>query len=219
MSDQAAHETDPLIKHVPLRGKRLGRWSLPWWSRQITRSFLPKPNPHSYAVLDPFCKDAMCALQIGGDNYTLDYGLRLPQEFMRLDEYLRQRGVPLVLWGASVGPFEAAPAFGPEMLTHLRAMRAILVRESDSYEYLKQHDVEANLHCMSDPAFAMEPAQPPTERLGCPLPAGAIGLNLSPLMAKYVTNGDINAWVKLSADIVDDILLRRHDATFCSFPM
>jgi polysaccharide pyruvyl transferase WcaK-like protein len=206
VAGQAAHETDPLITHVPLRGKRIGRWSLPWWSRQITRSFLPQPKPHNYEVLDPFCKDATCALQIGGDNYTLDYGLALPRECMRLDEHLSMRGVPLVLWGASVGPFEAAPAFGPEMFAHLRAMRGILVRESDSYEYLKQHDVEANLHRMSDPAFVMEPVEPRADKLGCPLPTGAIGLNLSPMMANYVTKGDMRAWVTLGADIVQSII-------------
>jgi polysaccharide pyruvyl transferase WcaK-like protein len=210
IAGQAAHESDSLITHVALRGKRIGCWSLPWWSRQLTRSFRPRPKPHSFEVLDAFCKDATCALQIGGDNYTLDYGL--PREFMRLDEYLRQRSVPLVLWGASVGPFEAAPAFAPEMFAHLRAMRAILVRESDSHEYLKQHGIEANVHRMSDPAFLMEPAEPRADKVGCSVPVGAIGLNLSPMMAKYATNGDMGAWVKLSADIVQSIIATaRHD--------
>jgi polysaccharide pyruvyl transferase WcaK-like protein len=202
VAGQAADETDPLITHVPLLGKSADRWSLPWWSRQITRSF--QRNPRDYAMLDPYCKDAACALQIGGDNYTLDYGL--PLEFMRLDEYLRGRRVPVVLWGASVGPFDAAPAFAPKMFTHLRSMRAILVRESDSHEYLKQHGIEANVDSMPDPAFAMEAVEPRAEEIGCPVPAGAVGLNLSPMMAKYVTNGDMDAWVKQGADIARKIL-------------
>jgi len=196
---QAAQETDPRITHVALSSKPIGRWSFPWWSRHFTRPFLRKPR--SFAMLDPFCQDAICALQIGGDNYTLDYGL--PQEFMRLDEYLRQRGVPVILWGASIGPFDAAPDFAPKMFTHLRALRGILVRESDSGDYLKQHGIEANVHSVSDPAFVMEPVEPRDSRA---MPAGAIGLNLSPMMAKYVTHGDLEAWVRLSAEIVRNIL-------------
>jgi polysaccharide pyruvyl transferase WcaK-like protein len=199
VSNQAALEIDPLITHVSLQ---VDRWSRPWWKRQIKRSFLQRP--HDYAMLDSVCADATCALQIGGDNYTLDYGP--PRKFMRLDEYLCKRGVPIMLWGASVGPFEATPAFALEMFAHLRTLRAILVRESDSHEYLKQRGVETNLHRMSDPAFVMEPVEPRAEKLGCPLPSGAIGLNLSPMMAKYVTNGDMDAWVKLSTDIVQSII-------------
>lgn len=201
VSNQAALESDPLITHVSLQ---VDRWSRPWWKRQSKRSFLQKP--HDYAMLDSFCADATCALQIGGDNYTLDYGL--PRKFMRLDEYLHERGVPIVLWGGSVGPFEAAPIFVPEMLAHLRTMRAILVRESDSYEYLKQHSIEAKLHRMSDPAFVMEPVEPRAEKLGSCPPSGVIGLNLSPMMAKYVTNGDMDAWVRLGADILQSIIAR-----------
>lgn len=204
----AAKETDPLITHVGLithgrPGTR--RWSLPWWRRQLLRSCLSTMlDKKTYSVLDRFCTDASCALEIGGDNYTLDYGQ--PRKSISLDTYLRRRGVPVVLWGASVGPFEANPAFATEMFAHLRTMRAIFVRESDSYEYLQQHGIDANLHRMSDPAFVMEPTEPPADKIGCPIPVGAIGLNLSPLMAKYVTGGDMNAWVKIAADIVQTVV-------------
>jgi polysaccharide pyruvyl transferase WcaK-like protein len=131
---------------------------------------------------------------------------------MQLDEHLHQLGVPVMLWGGSVGPFDTDPVFAPEMYAHLHTMRAIFVRESDSYEYLKQHGIDANLHRMSDPAFAMEPVEPPADKIGCPVPPGAIGLNLSPLMAKYVTGGDMDAWVRLGADMVQSIAetTRRH---------
>ena len=202
VAEQAAAETDPLITHVALRTKAIRRGSWPWWRRQILRGFIQPPG--CYAMLNAFCADAACALQVGGDNYTLDYGS--PRQFMRLDDYLHQHDVPVVLWGASVGPFEADPAFAREMLAHLRAMRAIFLRESDSYEYLKQHGVDGNLHRMSDPAFAMEPVEPPAAKIGGRLPTNPIGLNLSPLMARYVTGGDVDAWVKIGADMVQCIL-------------
>ena len=138
-------------------------------------------------MLDASCVDATCALEVGGDNYSLDYGLLTVKGFMELDDYLHRRGIPIVLWGASVGPFEADPAFAPEMFAHLRRMKAIVVRESNSYDYLRQRGLDGNLQRMSDPAFVMEPVEPPADKIGCDVPPGAIGLNLSPLMARYVT--------------------------------
>jgi colanic acid/amylovoran biosynthesis protein len=196
---QAATEVDPLITHVALSTERCARWSPAWWRRQLLTRWVPSLDT-SYSMLDRFCSDASCAMEIGGDNYTLDYGP--PSGFMCLDAYLRRQRVPIVLWGASVGPFESDPVFAPKMFAHLRAMRAILVRESDSYEYLRQHGFDGGLYPMSDPAFLMDPAEPQADKIGCLIPPEAIGLNLSPLMAKHVAGGDLNAWVRLSADIV-----------------
>jgi len=204
ISDQATNEIDPLITHIALSGQPLYRWSLAWWRNQLIRRLLPDSFDKTYAMLDVSCKDACCAMQVGGDNYSLDYGR--PLGFMLLDAYLRRRGVPVVLWGASVGPFEADPSFALKMYAHLRAMRAVFLRESDSYEYLKQHGLDSNLYRMSDPAFVMAPVEPPQEKIGFELPADAVGLNLSPLMAKYVTGGDMDAWVKMGAEIVQCIV-------------
>lgn len=204
IADQAANEIDTLITHVALSGPPIQRWSSSWWRSQLIRRLLPDSFDKSYAMLDPFCKDACCAMQIGGDNYSLDYGR--PLGFILLDNYLRRHGVPVVLWGASVGPFESDPEFATTMIAHLRTMQDIFVRESDSYEYLKQRDFGRHLHQMSDPAFVMEPVEPPSGKIGCELPTDAVGLNLSPLMAKYVTGGDMDAWVKMGAEIVQCIV-------------
>ena len=202
---QAARETDPLITHVSLCGEQTHRWSRAWWRRQLAAHWVPAPSLSTdYPMLDRFCQDAACVLQVGGDNYSLDYGRPLP--FLALDDYFHQHHIPVILWGGSVGPFEADPPFAPEMFAHLRGMRAIILRESGSYDYLKEHGVDANLHRMSDPAFAMEPVKPPPEKIGCDLPPDAIGVNLSPLMAKYVTGGDRDAWVALGAEILQNIV-------------
>lgn len=201
VAKQAAQEIDPLITHVALQ-QGGARWSLPWWRRQFTRWVLPEPPP--YSMLDTLCTDATCALQIGGDNYSLDYGR--PEIFMALDNYLKQKAVPVILWGASVGPFEAEPEFAPRMYEHLHILRAIFVRESSSYEYLSRLGKVVNLHTMSDPAFVMEPIEPSSDKIGYPLPPGVIGLNLSPLMAKYITGGDAKAWVEKSVSIVRSVV-------------
>lgn len=201
---QAAVEADQLITHVPLLWTPVARWSLQWWRRQATRCVIAEREP--YYMLDGASADAACALQVGGDNFSLDYGLPTVKGFMELDDYLDHRGVPIVLWGASVGPFEAEPAFAPEMFAHLRRLRGMMVRETDSYQYLRQHGFDGTLRQMSDPAFVMQPAEPPREKLGCEAPPGAIGLNLAPLMARYVMGHDLDAWVHRSAEIVQRIV-------------
>ena len=85
-------------------------------------------------------------------------------------------------------------------------MRAIFVRESESFEYLKQRNIGANLFQMADPGFVMDAVEPLTGKIGCQVYQGTIGLNLSPLMAKYVTAGDMDAWGRLGMKIVQSII-------------
>lgn len=198
---QNSIETDSAITHIPLLpGGR--RWSKSWFQYHIKKQLYSTPTP--YDILDHFCKDSLCALQIGGDNYTLDYGR--PLLHMELDHYLQSKGLPIILWGASVGPFEADPAFAPTMYEHLKILRAIFVRETTSYEYLKLLHIDRNLYKIADPAFAMAPIEVPPKKIGQALPQHFIGLNLSPLMAKYVTDGDINEWVDRSMQIVQTLV-------------
>jgi polysaccharide pyruvyl transferase WcaK-like protein len=204
VSAQAANETDPLIKHVALIWPSMPRWSAAWCRRQLMRPFVRVPR--NYSMLDPFCSSVSCAMQIGGDNFSLDYGLLTVNMFMGLNDDLHRRGLPIILWGASVGPFEPDSSFEQEMFAHLRRLRAIMLRETDSYQYLHEHGVEDNLCQMSDPAFVMDPVEPPANIIGCIVPPGAIGLNLSPLMARYVTGGDMDAWVHMAADIVQSVV-------------
>jgi len=199
---QAAAESDPLVRHVALGGS-VRRWTWPWWKRQLLDRWIePRISTpeRRYAMLDGAAADAACALHAGGDNFTLDYGR--PTAFLALDEYFQRRGVPTMLWGASVGPFEADPEFAPAMFAQLRAMRAIFVRESVSYDYLAEHGFSDRLHRMSDPAFAMAPVEPPPEKIGCALPPEAVGMNFSPLMARYAAGGDLRAWIGIAAEIV-----------------
>lgn len=201
VADQASRETDPLIQHVSLYGEQLHRWSHRWWRRQFKRLILLAPS--AFTMLDHPCKQATCALQVGGDNFSLDYGR--PLKYMALNDYLKKHRVPVMLWGASVGPFETDPAFASMMYAHLRTLRAILVRESDSYSYLKENGIDSNLHRMSDPAFVMDPVEPSQEKIGFPVPPNAIGLNLSPIMAKYITAGDMDEWFTVCVEIVRKI--------------
>jgi colanic acid/amylovoran biosynthesis protein len=192
---QNREETDPAITHVsipqdPRRGSRA--W-LVWQLHRRTRLGVPGP----YRALDGPLSESSVMLQVGGDNYSLDYGF--PWPLMELDRHARRRGVPVVLWGASVGPFDARPDVAGEMHRHLAALSAITAREDRSAAYLERHGAGERAHRVSDPAFLMEPEEPGAVGVD---PDGAVGLNFSPLMARWATGGDLGAWAERCTEIV-----------------
>ena len=149
--------------------------------RNICLFHLPADASHCWA-----------ALQVGGDNYSLDYGY--PWNLIGIDCWLEQHGVPLVLWGASVGPFDSDPEFEREMTTHLSKFSLITVREARSFRYLQNLGL-MNIAQVADPAFLMEPEAVP----GIVLPPSFIGLNLSPLTAARVADGSLEKWCAICA--------------------
>ena len=192
-------EADERIRHVSAAVRTVRRWSLKWWRRQACRltGRMDREDAASCHWLAEPAHSVWAALQIGGDNYTLDYGR--PQEFMTIDRYLFAQRVPVVLWGASVGPFDSDPYFRARMYKHLTGMRAILVREGESHRELTRHGLDGKVHLVADPAFAMK-ASLPKPYAARAIPTGAVGMNFSPLMARYVTKGDLPAWTRLCAE-------------------
>jgi colanic acid/amylovoran biosynthesis protein len=128
-------------------------------------------------------------LSIGGDNYSLDY--LIPSLLMGMDAYAMARGVPVALWGASVGPFDKEPAFVPYVREHLARMAFIGARESITETYLTQTMTLPNVISVADPAFALEPE--PIDVSGFWPRAdgeGVLGFNVSPLIRRYRPNGE-----------------------------
>lgn len=144
---------------------------------------------------------SLAVLSLGGDNYSLDYGGI--QRYIGLDLFARSRKRPIIIWGASIGPFwPAGSQIERQIHRHLRdEVDAIFVREPVSENYLASHGIVNNVYKMADPAFIMRPSPVSLGRLGLELPEGAIALNLSPLMARWSCNGDLTAWKALSVDI------------------
>ena len=124
-----------------------------------------------------------------------------------LDDIVLEKKKPLILWGASVGPFDAMPDYERYMIDHLRKVTGIFARESVTVDYLTKHGVTANLHQVADPAFLMDPVEPHGEGKNLVIEKNAIGINLSPLMAKYVTGGDISRWEQIAATMIHNIAL------------
>lgn len=93
------------------------------------------------------------------------------------------------------------------MIEHLKKVDGIFARESSTIDYLKRNGVVNNVYSVVDPAFVMDASKPKInpDTFGLDAKKGSIGFNFSPLMANYVTNGDVNAWMKVAADIVSEV--------------
>jgi len=205
---QCQQETDEDITHLAtLKGlsKRdviRSFWRPETWNKVYQyffdrSSFSSKP----YLNMIPYLDDTTAVLSVGGDNYSLDYGL--PNRFISLDDLVLAHKRPLAIWGASVGPFGTMPDFERFMSEHLKTVTGIFARESATIDYLKSIGVTENVFPVADPAFLLEPAKPDGEMHG---EEEAIGLNMSPWMAKYVTGGDFEQWVSAGASIVSGLI-------------
>jgi colanic acid/amylovoran biosynthesis protein len=147
--------------------------------------------------------DAVFAL--GGDNYSLDYGV--PMEFFRANEVVVNAKKPLVLWGASVGPFTSKPDFERYAREKLKRVDLICARESQTIEYLDSLGIRDNVCRVVDPAFILEPEEPtlsPEEHKILERPH--IGLNLSPLLARYREYR--KPWPEHAADLAAHLFTR-----------
>ncbi len=106
-------------------------------------------------------KQADCVLSIGGDLYTFadkEKDWPFPYPIVSVGNDIMKLGKPYVIWCASVGPLEkAGPRLG-ELVEHLKACRAIIVREHASYHYLRDTlGLTENVFLAADPAFLMKP--------------------------------------------------------------
>lgn len=159
-----------------------------------------------YHEIIPHMDRALAILSIGGDNYSLDYGI--PTLYIDLDNIVIEKKKPIIIWGASVGPFNNNPNFEKNTSVHLRKVNGIFARESVTIDYLKSIGVVNNVFHTADPAFLLDSEKPNGVDNYLPIDGEAIGINLSPLMANYVTNGNYEQWVRKAASIIEDIYLK-----------
>lgn len=116
---------------------------------------------HTMQVPSKLVRKSTCILSIGGDLYTFaekEKNWPFPYRIVQAGNEMIKSGTPYVIWCASVGPFEKAGKRLPEITEHLKRSRAIIVRESDSYQYLRDElRLRDNVYLAADPAFLMEP--------------------------------------------------------------
>lgn len=179
---QAESETDTSVHNFAIPFSHGPRWSIPWLISKLNSRLGTSIYPHVRALNSP-SKLCSIALEVGGDNYSLDYGR--PDYFMAMDRYLRDAGLPVAIWGASIGPFDKDPGFIHRVISHLLSLDGIFLRETASYEYLLNKGLSKNLHLVADPAFVMDASLPSSQKLGFTIPVGCIGINISPLIGFF----------------------------------
>ena len=201
---QQSGERDPDIIHEGIWSCQR-RFDGAWFATNILKRTFPGALKHAfYRPMKAHLGGARAVLALGGDNYSLDYK-GPPILCTALDDLVVDWGKPLIIWGASVGPFSKNPAYERYMAEHLRKAH-ILARESLTIEYLHGLGLVENVHRVADPAFLMDSEEPTSEKLSVSIPEGAIGINLSPLLAKHVAGGNMDEWVAKAARIVASVI-------------
>lgn len=188
---QVRNELDKRITHLRTSKYTFSKLFLP------IRKLLPALwGEFVFSSMRKYLKRADAVFSVGGDNYSLDYGV--PQLFIQLDNFVKRRNKPLFIWGASIGPFSKLPKFEQYMVKHLNSLNGLFVRELVSKEYLNSNGISDNVYSIADPAFCMDAVSP---KNNIEIPISSIGLNLSPLMCKFITNGDKEKWIDMAVEI------------------
>jgi colanic acid/amylovoran biosynthesis protein len=196
------NETDDAILHNQIN---FADKFTPEWIIQKLSGLLSPLSEHKriWKAILPYLAQTKAVLSVGGDNYSLDYGI--PKLYTGLDDLVYAAKKPLVIWAASIGPFTKNPQFEKYMIKHLRPAH-LFVREKSSKDYLNGLGLKDNVYYVADPAFVMDPKKPDDQKLTFSLPENAIGINFSPLMANYISKGNISQWAKHCAKIVEAVL-------------
>ena len=210
--EQSLNESDDGIVHlsshiINRNNVRSSLWKPETWKyifRYLTKSDSLKYD--QYRDMLPYLNDATAVLSIGGDNYSIDFGI--PKIFTDLDDIVLAVPKPLSLWGASIGPFDSLPKYEEYMSKHLRFVDGIFARESITTRYLQSIGVSGNTYSVADPAFVMDPTPPKNIDSVLPLDEDSIGVNLSPLIARFITGGDNELWARMAASIIVELAKR-----------
>lgn len=118
-------------------------------------------------------------LSIGGDIYTMRPDGTFGEGLMKFGDAAERRGVPYILWGASVGPFPKHSRAERSARRHLSRISAIAARESRTVDYLQSLGVCENVVSCADPAFAVSPSI--RRERGLANRRRRVAVNLSPL--------------------------------------
>lgn len=164
-----------------IRRKRRSRYS----PRNALRKLLSIAGILWYPISDPpvTANGYDVVLSIGGDIYTLGSNGSGPRGFMRFGDACERRGVPYILWGASVGPFSHNPEAERVFTTHLKNLSLITARETATVDYLQMLGLISNVIPCADPAYVVAPeivADYTSRRKDL-----TVGINLSPLSVRH----------------------------------
>jgi colanic acid/amylovoran biosynthesis protein len=205
VTDQQTGELDPRVKNFSV--SQIGdRMTKKWWMAQANAR-LGTNFPNHTQDLAGHSKGSLAALQLGGDNYSLDYGR--PWEYMAMDQFLQKRGIPVFIWGASIGPFDKDPEFAKIIYAHLKTLDGIFVRETATQTLMAENGITDNVHLVADPAFVMEKSAPEDASVRSLVADNPIGINISPLLSRFSDNGTtLGSWREKAAEMISAVAAR-----------
>jgi len=196
---QSSHESDRSVMHKMIYRPK-GTASLAF--RALGPLATRIRQKYEYKDTIPALDDAAAVLSVGGDTYALDWGI--PRLYTDLNYVVIRKNKPLIIWGASIGPFNQNPDYEDYILNHLKNVNGLFIREPESIKYLKKNGVQDNIYHVGDPAFVMDPSKPDPDLIPA-IEDDAIGMNLSTLMAGYITNGDRERWMDIAARLIEEL--------------
>ena len=146
-------DLDIVCKEVPIRRFKLLRRIVNKLLRTVS-SGIRLPIWDAKAVAE----ECNVVFSIGGDIYTiprfiLDQGKE--QAYSAIVEFGKTlvKYRPLVIWGASIGPFGNKDEVKEYYFSHLSDVHRIYCREEMTYRYLEKHIDTSKVLVMPDPAF------------------------------------------------------------------
>lgn len=145
---------------------------------------------------------------VGGDIYTIPkYILESKSErkYSAIVEFGKAvvKKKPMIIWGASIGPFGEKREVKEYYFNHLKDINQIFCREERTYNYLKSNGVNKNIQLCSDPAFYIE-SNRQSRRLE--KESIKIALNLSPLSIKEQVGKNYESFEKDVINTIIDLL-------------
>lgn len=111
-------------------------------------------------------------ISVGGDNFC--YNNRI-DHFLVHHNHFKRNGAKMIHWGTS---FEKE-LMSPKLINDLNKFNAIMVRESISYETLKEAGIGVPIYLVPDPAFTMDAVKPHDD---LPIEEDSVGLNISSMV-------------------------------------
>lgn len=185
-----------------------------WWGRLChvlpilkTRKW---PSLRGLPHLEEYLQEADAVISIGGDNYSLDYGLVSLFFFVGIAERALELGKKTALWGASVGPFSREPKCEALMRSHLERLDLISIRESHTIKYLTSIGVTKNVANVVDSAFALGKI-PVNKNEFWPAnnDVGVVGINISPLISDvYARQGKSGDLQKVIVTFIENVMIK-----------
>lgn len=146
---------------------------------------------------------------VGGDIYTIPKYLREKNHYryvnylVEFGEYALKRGIKIIIYGASIGPFGKYEKAKKYYLEHLKKVEKIICREIETQQYLKDNGVSKNVILLPDPAYLVQDTNEKNKKI-----PRYIGINLSELSLLEVYGNSRENIILQITSIIEEIYLR-----------